>query len=476
MKTTHIILFVIVIAAWPPYVSGQGDPGTRGLINRDANWNLTGAGAKAMSMGGAFLAFVDDATAISWNPARLASLQAPGIATVARSLITSYGLSGAGSSTRTDFSLSTRHFELPLLAVAIPLKLSSQPVVLAGGYQRQIDFALDLIDGISSLKTNVSGWALRDTLSYTTFSTTMIEKGADTYSIGIGSAINKLLSIGAAINIWRGQPGRTDKQSNDRYAVYVNDYALDAIEDIRRDHLSFKSRTQLEFDIAGINYMIGVTLDFVNSRRQIPLRIGATLRTPFKMGITFDKNESSLHWSIINYYLDEELVSSQKTYYDSEEVESGSYEIEMPIMLGFGLFYQPRRNWTFALDYEWRDYPGKRYGSRYIYDTDGEGEPFGLRHRQIRAGTEYIITTRSDIHIPVRLGFQTVPSLRPFSKTNETLAYIIGNVETGLCYTLGTGIDLNWFEVDLAVSHYPDVPSRPKLRKTIYALSCNIHL
>jgi hypothetical protein len=38
---------------------------------------ITGAGARAMGMGGAFIAIADDATAASWNPSGLAVLERP---------------------------------------------------------------------------------------------------------------------------------------------------------------------------------------------------------------------------------------------------------------------------------------------------------------------------------------------------------------------------------------------------------------
>ena len=40
----------------------------------DVNFNFIGSGARARSMGGAFIGVADDATAMSWNPAGLAKL------------------------------------------------------------------------------------------------------------------------------------------------------------------------------------------------------------------------------------------------------------------------------------------------------------------------------------------------------------------------------------------------------------------
>ena len=44
--------------------------------------NPVGSGARAMGMGGAFVAVADDATAASWNPAGLIQLQTPEMSAV----------------------------------------------------------------------------------------------------------------------------------------------------------------------------------------------------------------------------------------------------------------------------------------------------------------------------------------------------------------------------------------------------------
>ena len=44
--------------------------------------NPVGSGARAMGMGGAFIAIADDATAASWNPAGLIQLERPELSIV----------------------------------------------------------------------------------------------------------------------------------------------------------------------------------------------------------------------------------------------------------------------------------------------------------------------------------------------------------------------------------------------------------
>ena len=54
------------------------------------DWNITGAGARAAGMGGAFIGVADDATAITWNPAGLTQLYRPEVSLVTRYIAESY--------------------------------------------------------------------------------------------------------------------------------------------------------------------------------------------------------------------------------------------------------------------------------------------------------------------------------------------------------------------------------------------------
>jgi hypothetical protein len=47
-----------------------------------SSWNPVGSGARALGMGGAFIAVADDATAASWNPGGLIQLELPEISIV----------------------------------------------------------------------------------------------------------------------------------------------------------------------------------------------------------------------------------------------------------------------------------------------------------------------------------------------------------------------------------------------------------
>src|SRR5512137_1341037 len=70
------------LAAWPLVAAAQPVLDTD-RIDITGRQNLSlGSGARAMGMGGAFLARADDATAASWNPAGLSYLRLPEVSLV----------------------------------------------------------------------------------------------------------------------------------------------------------------------------------------------------------------------------------------------------------------------------------------------------------------------------------------------------------------------------------------------------------
>lgn len=74
------LALALALAAFPVASAAQGETTRIDITGRQ---NLTlGSGARAMGMGGAFLARADDATAASWNPAGLSYLRLPEVSFV----------------------------------------------------------------------------------------------------------------------------------------------------------------------------------------------------------------------------------------------------------------------------------------------------------------------------------------------------------------------------------------------------------
>ena len=102
-----------------------------GLFAQDVNWNLTGAGSRAMGMGGAFIGLADDATAISWNPGGLTQLYKPEVSLVSRFVGESY------DDEFYEEKYTQNHFALNFGSAAYPFM--DGKFVVAAAYQQQLD-------------------------------------------------------------------------------------------------------------------------------------------------------------------------------------------------------------------------------------------------------------------------------------------------------------------------------------------------
>ena len=83
-----------------------------------------GVGARAMGMGGAFIAVADDATAASWNPGGLVQLERPEF-----SVVGTYGARQndySSGSRGIDASSTDQEVSLNYLSAALPLPRCSQ--------------------------------------------------------------------------------------------------------------------------------------------------------------------------------------------------------------------------------------------------------------------------------------------------------------------------------------------------------------
>ncbi|MCH9007654.1 hypothetical protein IIA29_06555, partial [candidate division KSB1 bacterium] len=72
MRTRLIIILLMLTCVWGGTLRAQGDAGQAGEFLR---W---GIGAKALGIGRAFTSIADDASALYWNPAGMASLSSQG--------------------------------------------------------------------------------------------------------------------------------------------------------------------------------------------------------------------------------------------------------------------------------------------------------------------------------------------------------------------------------------------------------------
>ncbi|MEA2096447.1 MAG: hypothetical protein U9P73_07125 [Candidatus Cloacimonadota bacterium] len=312
MKKVVFLLFVVLLT-----------------VSLNARWNITGAGARAAGMGGAFIGVADDATAVVWNPGGLTQLYRP-----EASIVSKYNSS---KSTLEDWNNVKSNFILEFASAAIPFM--DGRFVVAAAYQRPIDLFEDFTNG--STEINSTG-------------------GADTFTLGSGFQALPFLSIGIAANMWFGN---YNKDCIDEY--YDTYYSSDYYE-----YYDLYLTGEMSQKFSGFNMVFGLMANLENLEKPTPLKFGFTARTPFELKAT---EEASY---IREYYWHDGDYGSDEIEYDDGEATN-----EMPLMLGFGSSYRLGDNFTLMADYETR-----AYGESNI---NGHDENLN----QYRIGAEYLIVS-----------------------------------------------------------------------------------
>ncbi len=260
----------------------------------DADWNLTGQGARALGMGGAFIGICDDATALSWNPAGLAQLDRPELSGVFK-IETHKNAYDPKSYTRNNvsynlssYSRSNTHFGVNFISGAFPLKVAQRNLTFALAYQQQLDFYSSSSD--STYEDEQTG-------------------GAYTISPGLAYQILPQLAVGAAVNFWTSSANYTYEGKGSNTLNYT-----------RKEPYS------------GFNMLFGVHAKFK------PVRIGAILRTP----------------ATIKYH--DEYSGTMPTGWLPRIPVSGENKQKLPMMFGFGVAVDPTQNFTVSADLDIRPY------------------------------------------------------------------------------------------------------------------------
>lgn len=396
MRTPRVHLFAILLLIAGATCLGQNRSGYQ--------LDITGAGARAAGMGGAFIGVADDATAIAWNPAGLTQLERMEASVVGRYVFEKTDFTDPNTPTNNE-TADQNHPVFNFGSFAIPFTMGRQVKgVFAAAYQRQIDFY-----GKQTSKTATQITDLDET------------GGADAVSPGIALGFGSIFSVGLAANVWFGRD------------VYEN-----TVSDINH---TVTNRVKLDGNGHGLNFLAGLLVDLHGLRKPVPLRIGACVRTPFDLN--FDYGVEMFPAIAAGWTVD------------------GSTTLQMPLMIGFGASWNPWENLTLSLDYEMRKY-GDRQSSMSIHvvgpgvdNTNTTSSDISTSKNdinQIRAGIEYLVVTRGGV-FPLRFGYQNVPTLQAnFVYDPGTNAYQPGDQTSGHGFSGGTGIISNSFALDLAYS------------------------
>ena len=218
-----------------------------------------GIGARAIGLGGAYVAVGDDYSASYWNPAALALIRRFEVSGGMTHLIRENGASFGGQVTNDQFSIT----RLKALGFAYPVPTYRGSLVFSFGYNRikeyDANFAFNTFNPLPEDSVQ-QGWRERE------------EGSLNNWTIAGAVDLSPRLSAGVGLNIWTG---RDTYQFTEKEVDNLDIYTFDRY---RRDNL-------VESDVNGVNFTFGA-LYRVNSF----IRLAATMSTP----VTLTVNEN---WS-----------------------------------------------------------------------------------------------------------------------------------------------------------------------------------
>ena len=340
--------------------------------------NPVGSGARAVGMGGAFIAIADDATAASWNPGGLMRLEKPEVSMV-----------GAYFNQKEDF-FSDIHpeidntgdiddFNINYFSATYPFHFYNDMVV-SMNYQRLYEFERSF-----SHAYNYSSLGSDD------LSDKHFNQNGYVGALGLACAISVTpkLSFGATLNIWTDQllwRNGWEETYSDHTVGTLGGFLITTDTHITDKYSEFR----------GVNANLGLLWD-INRY----LTLGAVIKTPFKASIHHEY--SFTQTNRCSPPLNIELPSDTKS--TSEDVK-----LKMPLCYGLGLAWRISDALSLDLDvYRTR-------WSKYIL-TDSQNNKFspidGRLQRnsdvkdttQVRIGGEYLfIGQNTQVVVPVRGG------------------------------------------------------------------------
>ena len=406
------------------------------LFNRGA-FNLQGQGARAMGMGGAFIAVADDATAASWNPAGLDQLTRPEISLVVNRFARSYHTyqdetlameppaTGGSALLRYNDEGQADATNINFFSTTYPLEIKNHRFVVQFSYNRLLHFT-----------NSEEFWEQQNILSappdgpfsterYNLFSSA--DGGIDAYTFSLGTTAGRGVRVGASLNYLK-------VEARD---ITVTDAA--SVTPPTDGSIYQEFFTQVEnfnYDFSGFTFDLGVLWKIHDM-----FQAGAVYHSGFS------RNNFDYRYSIKEFARRSDGTSTTLDFN-----ASGQGEIHWPNGYGFGAAFKPITPFTVALDYSRSNWSegkatvttGNTFERQYpLLLPDSRQKDTG----SLRVGAEYVFTTANRLAIPLRGGFFREDQLQNFFQ-NEVGEDLPTPVYQG--FSLGSGLTYKFFEFDIA--------------------------
>ena len=425
----------------------------------DLNW--LGSSARARAMGGAFMSIVDDASALTWNPAGLIQTLDPQVSfsgVYARPTST-FDLRYGGTNNG-EFSMDEKVWTVDYATFLAPITMGGHEFSASVAYQR-----LDEILSAQSLQNTfhivgiLDGWT--DTVLTSHYQQTTT--GAlNVVNLGFGTSLYKSLAFGASANIYFGTAEETTEFLYEENGTYYHPQTQKAYE----GKSLWRGNILNEGSYSGFNMTLG--LHYKTEKIGLAL-VG---KTPFELSREYDVTlaDTLYHAAIGGTY---SAKDPEPLYIIGGEKE----KIEIPITLAAGAHVKITPNFLIAADVEWRRFGTSEVSildSGVIRSSGEKDEYFTVKPLNFqnagegRLGFEYLFNSDGAI-VPIRGGFRYVQhylreifamTVAPDDNvdgmmTVESFEYP-GDRITGYALSAGTGIHWERIWLDAAFEYYTD--------------------
>ncbi|CAN2039884.1 long-chain fatty acid transport protein [Candidatus Magnetomoraceae bacterium gMMP-15] len=384
--------------------------------------NSVGSGARALGMGGAFIAVADDATSASWNPGGLIQLEKPEFSIVGtwfhRSEDNEFDDPGASSGLQ-----SLSEGDINYLSLAYRFSLLNRNMIISLNYQNLYDFSREWdITIAKNIESNVDH-TQDGTLS----------------ALGLAYCIEIVpeFSFGFTLNFWKDglSPNEWERTTTTNFSGTTTGGLEFYGNTFQKDEYSFE----------GFNINLGFLWHLTDK-----LTLGAVLKTPFTADLEYEKAYSDLVIFPTNPDLNDQTPLSSQEYDE---------ELEMPMSYGIGLSYNFSKQFTLSADIyrtEWQDFiikgadgveksavSGNKIHESNLDPTDPNDKLADIDPTyQFRIGAEYLfINPEKEYVIPIRGGIFYDPA-----PAEESPDDFFG-------FSLGSGIAISRYLFDIAYQY-----------------------
>jgi len=336
--------------------------------------NPVGSGARALGMGGAFIAVADDATAASWNPGGLVQLETPEASVVGagfyRNEDNSFSLhpEASGDQSVSDVSLN-------YLSASYPFTLLDRNMVVSINYQNLYDLSREWRFPLNEKEFILSK---NGNMDYT-------QKGSLS-ALGLAYAIqiSPEFSFGFTLNFW------TDSFSKNQWEQKIHQWGEGSLG---TNPFTYESNSRDKYSFSGFNANLGLMWNVTSQ-----WTLGVVFKTPFTASL---KHESYFGYAV--------RYKSNPGGDHSHETSSVTYEdLDMPMSYGIGVAYRFSDTLTLSADIyrtEWGDFILTDPKGNKTSPITGlpEGESDVSATHQARVGAEYLLID-PPLVIPLRGG------------------------------------------------------------------------